>query len=317
VNRVEQRDYVVKILEGVFTDDTYFGAIYTLDEGNDPFAESMWGKANPNLGVSVDIEKLRSYARQARNSPASAGEFKTKRLNLWQDAHSAWQSMDQWKACGASSLRIEDFDGEPAWIGVDLADTNDLAAVVIVFERNDMFHAFAKFYLPELLVEICAHRTTTHYKTWADAGFITTTEGDFIDHRAIERDVRELCATFQVEKIRIEHYGSAQLSSSLIEDGLPVEIVHKKPTTYSESAKYLEAQVEIAKFRHDGNPVLAWMASNCVVERRVDGTILPKKEHRDSPKKIDGIDALIMAIGGAISGESSRSHYESADLRFI
>lgn len=207
----EQRDYTVKLLERILTDDTYFGAIYTLDEGDDPFDEAVWPKANPNLGVSVDIDKLRTYAKQAKNSPASAGEFKTKRLNLWQNAHSAWLSMEAWRACEDTTLKIEDFDGEPAWIGVDLADTNDLAALVIIFEKDGMFRAFSRFFLPEDLVNICAHRTTTHYRVWADEGFITTTEGDFIDHRAIENEIKNLCATFQVEKIRIEHYGSAQI----------------------------------------------------------------------------------------------------------
>lgn len=305
----EQRSYVCKILEGVIDDDTYFGAIYTLDEGDDPFDERVWIKANPNLGVSVDIEKLRSYARQARNSPASAGEFNTKRLNLWQNAHSAWLPMVQWKACGDPDLSIDDFAAESAWIGVDLADTNDVAALVIVFDRDGLLHAFSRFFLPELLVDTCAHRTTTHYRVWAAEGFITTTEGDFIDHNAIEQEIRSLCDRFQVEKVRIEHYGSAQIAANLLGDGLPVEIIHKKPDTYSEPAKLLEALVEIGKFRFDGNPVLTWMASNCVVDRRVNGTILPKKEHKDSPKKIDGIDALIMAIGGATAGEA-RSMYD-------
>jgi phage terminase large subunit-like protein len=307
----EQRSYVVKILEGILDDDTYFGAIYTLDEGDDAFDERVWGKANPNLGVSVDIEKLRSYAKQAKSSPASAGEFKTKRLNLWQNAHSAWLPMEQWKACGNPKLLIEDFAHYPAWIGVDLADTNDVAALVIVFERDGIFHAFSWFFLPELLVDICAHRTTTHYRVWATDGFITTTPGDFIDHNAIESKIRDLWDCFQVEKVRLEHYGSAQIAASLNTDGLPVEVIHKKPDTYSEPAKLLEALVEINKFRFDGNPVLTWMASNCVVDRRVNGTILPKKESKDSPQKIDGIDALIMAIGGA--SIDARSIYESDD----
>ncbi|QOZ52875.1 terminase large subunit [Bradyrhizobium sp. CCBAU 53338] len=308
----EQRDYICKVLEGVVEDDTYFGVIYTLDEGDNPFDERVWPKANPNLNVSVDIEKMRAYARQAKNSPASEGEFRTKRLNLWQNSHSTWLSIEQWKACADTALKIDDFAGELAWIGIDLADTNDVAALLIVFEREGVHHAFARFYLPEDLVEICAHRTTTHYKVWADQGFITTTKGDFIDHNAIEQDIRALCEAHQVMSIRLEHYGSAQIAANLMEDGLPVEIVHKKPETYSEPAKLLEAWVEIKKFRFDGNPVLTWMASNCVVDRRVNGSILPKKEHKDSPKKIDGIDALIMAIGAATAGES-RSAYDSDD----
>ncbi|MGL3208308.1 terminase TerL endonuclease subunit [Bradyrhizobium sp. BR 1433] len=308
----EQRDYLCKVLEGVVEDDSYFGVIYTLDEGDNPFDESVWPKANPNLNVSVDIEKMRAYARQAKNSPASEGEFRTKRLNLWQNSHATWLSIENWKSCADTSLKIDDFAGELAWIGVDLADTNDVAALVIVFERDGIHHAFARFYLPEDLVEICAHRTTTHYKVWADQGFITTTKGDFIDHNAIEQDIRALCEAHQIMSIRLEHYGSAQIAANLMEDGLPAEIVHKKPETYSEPAKLLEAWVEIKKFRFDGNPVLTWMASNCVVDRRVNGSILPKKEHKDLPKKIDGIDALIMAIGAATAGES-RSAYDFDD----
>lgn len=307
----EQRDYLCKVLQGVIDDDSYFGVIYCLDEGDDPYDEAVWPKANPNLNVSVDVDKLRSYAKQAKNSPASAGEFKTKRLNLWQNSHSTWLSMEQWKACADNGLKIDDFTTEPAWIGVDLADTNDVAALVIVFDRGGTLHAFSRFYLPEDLVEICAHRTT-HYKVWADEGFITTTEGNFIDHNAIEDDIRALCASHQVEKIRLEHYGLAQIAANLMSDGLPVEIVHKKPDTYSEPAKLLEAWVEIGKFRFDGNPVLTGMASNCVVDRRVNGTILPKKESRDSRKKIDGIDALVMAIGGLSTGDG-RSVYAGDD----
>ena len=129
---------------------------------------------------------------------------------------------------------------------------------------------------------------------------------------AMAIDIRALCDVHQVEKIRLEHYGSAQIAANLMGDGLPVEIIHKKPDTYSEPAKLLEAWVEINKFRFDGNPMLTWMASNCVVDRRVNGSILPKKEHKDSPKKIDGIDALIMAIGGTSAGDR-RSAYDGDD----
>ena len=80
----------------------------------------------------------------------------------WQNAHSTWLNIAQWKACGDPSLSIDDFTSELAWIAFDLADTNDVAAVVIVFDRDGIYHAFSRFFLPELLVDICAHRTKTH-----------------------------------------------------------------------------------------------------------------------------------------------------------
>ena len=55
-----------------------------------------------------------------------------------------------------------------------------------------------------------------------------------------------------------------------------------------------------SRLRHDGNPVMDWMASNVVVSRRRDETILPIKESPMSPNKIDGIDGLINAIAPAV-----------------
>jgi phage terminase large subunit-like protein len=43
------------------------------------------------------------------------------------------------------------------------------------------------------------------------------------------------------------------------------------------------------------------MASNVCISRRVNETILPKKETEMSPAKIDGIDALVNAIAPALS----------------
>ena len=89
---------------------------------------------------------------------------------------------------------------------------------------------------------------------------------------------------------------------------------HKKAETYSEPAKLLEFLVEVGKFRHDGNPVLAWMASNTVVERRVNGSILPKKQHRDLSKKIDAIVALILAMSCAAMRSDAKSIYDRPEL---
>lgn len=310
---IEQRDLVAKILEGVLSVDDYFGVVFTIDEGDDPFDETVWSKANPNLGVSVSLDAMRSYAEQAKASPGAAGEFKTKRLNVWMSTASAWLDMDAWHRCADPEATLAEFAGCRAAIGADLADTNDTAAVVMLLERDGKFHAFSWFFLPEELVDRAAHRTTTHYRTWADAGHITTTPGDFIDHNAIEAKIRELVAGHDVVAINLEHHGAQQMAASLLADNLPVALVQKSAGSYSEPAKLIEAYVEIGRLRHDGNPVLTWTASNCVVQRRVDGTILPKKEHKDSPKKVDGIDALILALKG-MGAERPGSIFDGVDL---
>ncbi len=49
---------MTKLLDGVFEDDTQFGIIYGLDDGDDWTSESALIKANPNWGISVRPEVL-------------------------------------------------------------------------------------------------------------------------------------------------------------------------------------------------------------------------------------------------------------------
>ncbi|MCA8291952.1 terminase large subunit [Burkholderia vietnamiensis] len=62
----EQRTHVTKILEGVFVDETFFGIIFTLDDGDDWSDPSVWIKANPNLGVSVFVDDMEMGKRLGR-----------------------------------------------------------------------------------------------------------------------------------------------------------------------------------------------------------------------------------------------------------
>lgn len=133
----EQRTLVLKILSGAVEADHYFGIVFTIDEKDDVFDERVWRKANPLLGAAVDLDELRGYAIEARASPASLGEFKTKRLNVWLNAASAWLSVEAWKKAKIDGLDWSDFHGLECTIGADLADKDDVTAVVLIGQQPD------------------------------------------------------------------------------------------------------------------------------------------------------------------------------------
>ena len=64
--------------------------------------------------------------------------------------------------------------------------------------------------------------------------------------------------------------------------------------------KQLEALVLQKKLVHNGDPILAWMISNVVCHRDQKDNIYPRKEREEN--KIDGVVALIMALGRSIAG---------------
>lgn len=293
------RTQCTKVLEGVFEADHLLGAIYALDEGDDWRDEAVWAKAVPMIGITPDRDWVRRYCQDAQQAPELAGEFQVKVCNLWLQSSSSWLSMSAWDACADPTLTLDTFAKQRCCIGVDLAQIDDLAAVALAFEQDDAIVGFVRLYLPKAVVDERA-RAVPAYRLWAASGILTLTDGEIIDYNRIEADLRTWCTQFQVQRIAFDQFGSAQICSRLAADGLPAVLESKNAKTFTAPARELEARVKHGKFRHDGNAALKWMASNCVVERRVDDSILPKKESAESPNKIDGIDALLLGIDGLL-----------------
>ena len=294
----EVRTFVTKLLDGVFEDDSQFGIIYGLDDGDDWTSEDSLIKANPNWGISVRQEILGPLQAKAMQLPSAVNNFKTKHLNEWVNADTAWMDMRAWDACGDSSLDIDAFAGQPCWIGLDLASKTDIAALVMVFpdpEVADAYVAFGKYYLPEDTVSAAGN---SQYPGWMRTGRLTVTPGNVIDFGWIEADLLEMASRFQVQAVAFDPFQATQLSTRMLAEGLPMIEVRPTVLNFSEPMKTLEALVLQKKLTHDGDPLLAWMASNVVAHLDVKDNIYPRKERAEN--KIDGIVALIMALSRAI-----------------
>jgi len=302
------RTTLTKILERVFEADHFLGVIYTLDEADDWRDPQVWQKANPMIGITPSIDWVSAYCQDAQQTPGLEAEFRVKVCSEWMQAARAWLSIARWDACGDSGLRLEDFAGGRCWIGADLAQVDDLAAVALLFERGQEIAAFVQFYLPRNVVEERA-RTVPAYLLWVRAGVLTLTDGDMIDYGRIEADIRAWCTRFNVQALRFDQYGSAGIVSSLAGSGFPAAILDKNRKTFTPPARELEARVKHGRFRHDGNPCLKWNASNAVVTRGIDDSILPKKEGPESPNKIDGIDAILQAMSAMLTPKEAAPDY--------
>jgi phage terminase large subunit-like protein len=294
----EVRTFVTKLLDRVFEDDTQFGIIYGLDDGDDWTSDSSLIKANPNWGISVRPEVLLPLQAKAMQLPSAVNNFKTKHLNEWVNADTAWMDMRAWDACADNALDIEAFAGQPCWIGLDLASKTDIAALVLLFahpEITDAYIVFGKYYLPEDTVSASGN---SQYEGWMRTGRLTVTPGNVIDFGWIEADLLEMASRFEVQAVAFDPFQATQLSTRMLSEGLPMIEVRPTVLNFSEPMKTLEALVLQKKLTHDGDPVLTWMASNVVAHLDVKDNIYPRKERPEN--KIDGIVALIMALSRAI-----------------
>jgi phage terminase large subunit-like protein len=298
------------VLAGVFVDERFFGIEYTIDEDDDWRDEATWRKANPNFGISVQPDDLARKVNAAAHSPSAINNFKTKHLNVWVQSASPWMPMDQWVACGATPRRIEDMVGVPCWIGVDLAEVRDIAALVAVFQPDpEHLVAFGRFYLPEAAV---AASPVAQYSGWVHERKIIETEGDQADYLRIENDILAWCDLLNVKEIDFDRALAAQMSQNLkrrLEPRMGRDAVEQFVITVPQTVEMMnpamqriEQLVLAGKFAHDGNPVWNWMASNVVVVRNFKDEIYPRKAGgKDSPNKIDGMVALFTAVSRVIT----------------
>jgi phage terminase large subunit-like protein len=294
----DQRGHVLDILTGRVQDDSYFGIVYTIDDGDDPFVEETWKKTNPNYGVSVYAEGLRTEGKRAQQMPSMQPAFLTKRNNVWVNAAMSWLPVGAWDKCADTELDIEDFAHQPCYVGIDLALRSDIAALMVAFPPNgarDWWAVFGRYYLPEDTVNRSEH---THYQGWEIAGRLIATPGTITDFDYIIGNLADLCTLYDVKEIALDPFDAGPLIVDIEKAGLPrpVEVRQTAPNL-SPSMVELEGLVLSRKIRHDADPVLAWMMSNVKVAHSGD-LLKPVKEADE--KKIDGVIGLLMCLNRAM-----------------
>ncbi|MDD2742335.1 MAG: terminase large subunit [Rhodocyclaceae bacterium] len=307
----ERRSYTTKVLEGVIYDHSAFGIIYSIDDGDNPFIETSWAKANPNWLVSVLRDDMEAASRTAENSESSRNNFFTKRLNVWVNGESAWMDMVSWSKCAVPSMSPSDYAGEKCWMGLDLAQKKDFASLCLVFQRGDEWHVCTRLYLNELAVQESGN---AHLSGWARAGHVIVTDGDITDFDVLAEDMRSYCKKFDVQEIAFDPALSMYFAGKLIEEGLPLVEITQRSLFFTPPLIQVENLVLEKKLKFDGNPVMTWMVSNLVVKvSKFNELRSPTKERPEN--KIDGPMAMLMALGRALSlaEESGTSFWETAN----
>jgi phage terminase large subunit-like protein len=315
----DKRRQAQQMLDGVMPNDELFAIIYTIDPDDDWQDPAVLRKANPNYGVSVSEEFLLKQQRDAIRYPSRTNAFLTKHLNIWVSARTAWLNMADWHSCGDGSLTLDQFVGRECWMGVDLASKTDIASIALIFRDEgdagrDKWIVFTRNYLPEGAIERAGNNRAA-YEAWQNAGHLVVTDGEEIDFDQIRDEIRDLAAMFQINEIAYDPWRATQLAHQLMKDG--AEIIEYRNTVQNMSPpmREMEAAITGKRLVHPEDPVLTWMASNVVAKTDAKENIFPRKERNEN--KIDGIIAILMALGRAMNSETNgptASIYDTSDV---
>lgn len=287
----EVRSFVTRVLDNIVDDDTQFGVIYGLDDGDDWASEESLIKANPNWGISVRQEVILPLQAKALQLPSATNNFRTKHCNDWVSTDTAWMDIRAWERCTDTKLSLDAFEGKPCWIGIDLASKIDIASMAIVFEQDGKIVTFVRHFLPE---DTVFSASNSQYQGWMNAGRLIVTPGNVIDFALIEAELLDWAARFEIKAVAFDPFQATQFSTRMLGEGLPMIEVRPTVLNFSEPMKQLEALALSEKIAFDGDPVLTWMVSNVVCHLDAKDNIYPRKERPEN--KIDGVVALLMAL---------------------
>jgi phage terminase large subunit-like protein len=304
------------LLEGRKVDPTFYPVIYGADESDDWTDPKVWKKANPSLGITVGIDKVKAACESAKQNPAEENTFRQLRLNQWVKQAVRWMPMDKWDKC-AFAVNEEDLFGRVCYGGLDLSSSIDITAFVLVFppeDEDDKYVVLPYFWLPEETLNLRVNRDHVPYDVWEKQGYLKTTEGNVVHYGFIEKFIESLGEKYNIREIAFDRWGAVQMVQNLEGMGFTVVPFGQGFKDMSPPTKELMKLTLEEKVAHGGHPVLRWMMDNIFIRTDPAGNIKPDKEK--STEKIDGAVATIMALDRAIrcGNDTSASVYDGRGL---
>ena len=302
------------ILAGRKIDHTFYPVVYGMPDDADWSDEANWYKANPSLGQTIKIERVRDMFREALDNPAEENVFRQLRLNQWVSSLTRFIPEHVYDL-GNQPIDMDALEGRDCYAGLDLSSTGDITAFVLMFPpRSDeeKYICLPYFWIPEDTIPIRVRRASVPYDVWEKQGYLMATEGNVIHYGFIEKFIEELGKKYHILEIAFDRWGATQMVQDLEGMGFVVVPFGQGYKDMSPPTKEYYKLLMEGRIIHGGQPVLRWMAGNVVVDTDPAGNIKPTKAK--SAEKIDGIVATIMALDRCIRHETQSSVYDERGL---
>lgn len=298
---------------------TWYPVIYSY-QGDDIYNEKNWAKANPSLGVTLQIEDLREIAQEAKLSKADELTFRWLNLNQWVTTKLAsWLPLELFDQTVGDWTRA-DLEGEECYLGVDLSTTTDLSAVCLIFPPqagHEDWRVIWDCFIPEATMQDRIKTDKVPYNEWAAGAWIMPTPGNEIDHTRIEEVIKGYHNLYDVKERAADRHFATMLMQRMDQDGKEfIDIPQGYALT--DSANQVELFLRSKKMTHEDHPVARWCFGNTSVHKNGNAQIKFVKEHRgrglDRTKRIDLTVAWIIAMERAKLSEGAGSVYDKRGI---
>lgn len=301
---IEEIDIAKKSLDGVDTTGArIFALLYEPDM--ELQKEEAWQKddrviyqANP---VAVTNKKIFDKLVQKR---AIAELYENKRENfLCKHCNIKYKGLGVEGFVDISKVRecvwIDDKDfwrGKPVWIGLDLSQTDDNTAVVMLTIVDGVVYAKAWGFIPEEKKDIKTKKERVDYDRLIRNGDCYECGEEVIDYSFVEHKILNLQQEYGVEiqQVGYDRYNAISTIQKLEAEGIECVEIKQHSSVLHPATKLLKEYILTKKFRYAANLMLEINFENarCTQDTNMNMYVNKKK----SAGKVDMVVALINAM---------------------
>lgn len=303
---------------------SWYPVIYSY-QGEDIYNELNWAKANPSMGQTFPVEKMRDAAIEAKLSKTDERLFRWLRLNQWVTTKlTGWLPIDLFDETVGTWSR-NDLLGKECYIGGDFSTTTDLSGTALIFPPQDGFDDWRVIWdcwIPEDNMQERVRTDHVPYDKWAADGWIIPTPGSMIDYTRIENRFAEYKIMYKVIELPFDVSFATMLVQRLQQEhGLTVTNVDQHYATLTDPMNQIEVWLRNKELTHENNPVARWCFGNTSISKNGNAQIKYVKERKgknlDRTKRIDLMTALVCGTVRARFYTKSKSVYEKRGIRTV
>ena len=285
-----------RVLLGESGETHLLPVFYTIDDLEKWDDINELRKSIPGMNVSVPVQFLLDEIEVARGSLSKKSEFLTKYANVKQNSSLAWLPASVVNAASGEALKIEDFAQSYCVAGIDLSQTRDLTAAVVVIEKNGELYVFAKFFLPTEKIDEATARDGIPYNIYIQRGLLQPSGDNFVDYHDCYNWLVTLVEQYQILPLKVgyDRYSAQYLIQDMNAYGFHTDDVFQGENLYP---VLMEAQgmLEDGKIHIGDNDLLKMHLLNSALKMSTErgrGKLI-----KLSPSlHIDGTAALIDAL---------------------
>ena len=171
-----------RFLKGESSDKRLLPVFYMIDDPEKWDDINELRKSLPGLGESIPIDFMLDQIDIARESLSKRTEFLCKYCNLKQNSSMAWLTVQTINRCFEDPIDIKKFNSTYCVAGIDLSQTTDLTAAIILIERAGDLYVFSKFWLPAEKITDAIARDGLPYDHYITKGWLELSGDNFIDY---------------------------------------------------------------------------------------------------------------------------------------